>query len=59
MNLTMSAGVAEIKRKSSASIGEAAGILSKGLLMGARGILALFYRSCSVGSVVQLLLMRN
>ncbi|WP_109998618.1 MULTISPECIES: DAK2 domain-containing protein [Paenibacillus] len=37
MNLTMSAGVAEIKRKSSASIGEAAGILSKGLLMGARG----------------------
>ncbi|WP_440110781.1 DAK2 domain-containing protein [Paenibacillus sp. QZ-Y1] len=37
MNLTMSAGVAEIKRKSSASIGEASGILSKGLLMGARG----------------------
>ncbi|MEC0124110.1 DAK2 domain-containing protein [Paenibacillus pabuli] len=37
MNLTMSAGVAEIKRRSSASIGEAAGILSKGLLMGARG----------------------
>lgn len=37
MNLTMTAGVAEIKRKSSASIGEAAGILSKGLLMGARG----------------------
>ncbi|MDQ0168881.1 DAK2 domain-containing protein [Paenibacillus tundrae] len=37
MNLTMSAGVAEIKRKSSTSIGEAAGILSKGLLMGARG----------------------
>ncbi|MGQ8874060.1 DAK2 domain-containing protein [Paenibacillus sp. TSA_86.1] len=37
MNLTMTAGVAEIKRKSSASIGDAAGILSKGLLMGARG----------------------
>lgn len=37
MNLTMTAGVAEIKRKSSASIGEAAAILSKGLLMGARG----------------------
>lgn len=37
MNLTMTAGVTEIKRKSSASIGEAAGILSKGLLMGARG----------------------
>lgn len=59
MNLTMSAGVAEIKRKSSASIGEAAGILSKGLLMGARGIQELFCRNCSVVLVVQLLPMRN
>lgn len=37
MNLTMSAGVAELKRNSSSSIGGCAGILSKGLLMGARG----------------------
>ncbi|MDP4096811.1 DAK2 domain-containing protein [Paenibacillus sp. P96] len=37
MNLTMSAGVAEIKRGDSASIGVMSGILSKGLLMGARG----------------------
>ncbi|WP_211745300.1 DAK2 domain-containing protein [Paenibacillus sp. Marseille-Q4541] len=37
MNLTMSAGVAELKRNSSSSIGSCAGILSKGLLMGARG----------------------
>ncbi|MFB5759457.1 DAK2 domain-containing protein [Paenibacillus medicaginis] len=37
MNLTMSAGVAEIKKGNSASIGVMSGILSKGLLMGARG----------------------
>lgn len=37
MNLTMSAGVAELKRNSASSIGSCAGILSKGLLMGARG----------------------
>lgn len=37
MNLTMSAGVAELKRNNSDSIGHSAGVLSKGLLMGARG----------------------
>lgn len=37
MNLTMSAGVTELKRGYSASIGVMSGILSKGLLMGARG----------------------
>ncbi|EHS56732.1 DAK2 domain-containing protein [Paenibacillus sp. Aloe-11] len=37
MNLTMSAGVTEIKRGNSSSIGVMSGILSKGLLMGARG----------------------
>ncbi|MEC0181640.1 DAK2 domain-containing protein [Paenibacillus peoriae] len=37
MNLTMSAGVTELKRGNSASIGVMSGILSKGLLMGARG----------------------
>ncbi|WP_179032836.1 DAK2 domain-containing protein [Paenibacillus kribbensis] len=37
MNLTMSAGVTEIKRGDSSSIGVMSGILSKGLLMGARG----------------------
>ncbi|MFM9278425.1 DAK2 domain-containing protein [Paenibacillus jiagnxiensis] len=37
MNLTMSAGVAEIKKGDFASIGVMSGILSKGLLMGARG----------------------
>ncbi|MDO7905238.1 DAK2 domain-containing protein [Paenibacillus sp. JX-17] len=37
MNLTMSAGVAEIKKGNSNSIGVMSGILSKGLLMGARG----------------------
>lgn len=55
MNLTMTAGVAEIKRKSSASIGEAAGILSKGLLMGARGnsgvILSQLFRGFSRSAV--------
>ncbi|WP_438351463.1 DAK2 domain-containing protein [Paenibacillus sp. FA6] len=37
MNLTMTAGVAELKRNNSESIGHNAGVLSKGLLMGARG----------------------
>lgn len=37
MNLTMTAGVAELKNKPSADIGRAAEVLSKGLLMGARG----------------------
>ncbi|QCT02374.1 DAK2 domain fusion protein YloV [Paenibacillus algicola] len=37
MNLTMTAGVNELKQKYSASIGQSAGVLSKGLLMGARG----------------------
>lgn len=37
MNLTMSAGVAELKNKPSDEVGKAAEVLSKGLLMGARG----------------------
>lgn len=37
MNLTMSAGVAELTNKPSDEIGKAAEALSKGLLMGARG----------------------
>ncbi|TVY00701.1 DAK2 domain-containing protein [Cohnella terricola] len=37
MNLTMSAGVAELKNKPSEDAGRAAEVLSKGLLMGARG----------------------
>ncbi|WP_256761502.1 DAK2 domain-containing protein [Cohnella sp. WQ 127256] len=37
MNLTMSAGVAELKNKPSEEVGRAAEVLSKGLLMGARG----------------------
>jgi len=37
MNLTMSAGVAELKNKPSEEAGKAAEVLSKGLLMGARG----------------------
>ncbi|CAI6023692.1 hypothetical protein COHCIP112018_00419 [Cohnella sp. JJ-181] len=37
MNLTMTAGVAELKNKPSQEIGRAAEVLSKGLLMGARG----------------------
>ncbi|MHA0857316.1 DAK2 domain-containing protein [Paenibacillus sp. CMAA1364] len=37
MNLTMTAGVTELKRNNSASIGHNASVLSKGLLMGARG----------------------
>lgn len=37
MNLTMTAGVAELKNKPSPEIGRAAEVLSKGLLMGARG----------------------
>ncbi|SMF87924.1 hypothetical protein SAMN05661091_4011 [Paenibacillus uliginis N3/975] len=37
MNLTMTAGVAELKSKYTESLGHSAGVLSKGLLMGARG----------------------
>lgn len=37
MNLTMTAGVTELKRNHSAVIGSTATVLSKGLLMGARG----------------------
>ncbi|QJD83459.1 DAK2 domain-containing protein [Cohnella herbarum] len=37
MNLTMTAGVAELKNKPSEEVGRAAEVLSKGLLMGARG----------------------
>lgn len=37
MNLTMTAGVAELKNKPSDEVGRAAEALSKGLLMGARG----------------------
>ncbi|WP_058301642.1 DAK2 domain-containing protein [Gorillibacterium timonense] len=37
MNLTMTSGMEEMKRKPAAEIGKAADALSKGLLMGARG----------------------
>jgi DAK2 domain fusion protein YloV len=37
MNLTMTAGVTELKKNNTASIGYCTGVLSKGLLMGARG----------------------
>ncbi|CAM2814650.1 DAK2 domain-containing protein [Paenibacillus sediminis] len=37
MNLTMTAGVTELKKNTSKSLGDAAVTLSKGLLMGARG----------------------
>lgn len=37
MNLTMTAGVNELKKNNTASIGHSSGVLSKGLLMGARG----------------------
>ena len=37
MNLTMTAGANELKRNNTASVGQCAGVLSKGLLMGARG----------------------
>ncbi|WP_046214863.1 DAK2 domain-containing protein [Paenibacillus wulumuqiensis] len=37
MNLTMTAGVTELKRNTSPLIGQTATVLSKGLLMGARG----------------------
>ncbi|MNB66701.1 DAK2 domain protein [compost metagenome] len=37
MNLTMTAGARELRSNNSASIGQCAGVLSKGLLMGARG----------------------
>ncbi|OKP82616.1 DAK2 domain-containing protein [Paenibacillus sp. P32E] len=37
MNLTMTAGSNELKKNNTASVGQCAGVLSKGLLMGARG----------------------
>ncbi|NQX43863.1 DAK2 domain-containing protein [Paenibacillus tritici] len=37
MNLTMTAGANELKRNNTASVGQCASVLSKGLLMGARG----------------------
>lgn len=37
MNLTMTAGAGELRRNNTESIGQCAGVLSKGLLMGARG----------------------
>ncbi|MCR8845272.1 DAK2 domain-containing protein [Paenibacillus sp. SC116] len=53
MNLTMTAGVAEMKGKLSPSISKTAEVLSKGLLMGARGnsgvILSQLFRGFSRG----------
>ncbi len=53
MNLTMSAGVAELTNKPSDEVGRAAEVLSKGLLMGARGnsgvILSQLFRGFSRG----------
>ncbi|GAA0135748.1 DAK2 domain-containing protein [Paenibacillus sp. YSY-4.3] len=37
MNLTMTAGVSELKNSGTGGVGSRAGVLSKGLLMGARG----------------------
>lgn len=37
MNLTMTAGVSELKNNGAGGVGSRAGVLSKGLLMGARG----------------------
>lgn len=37
MNLTMTAGANELKKNNTASVGQCAAVLSKGLLMGARG----------------------
>ncbi|MCE3200544.1 DAK2 domain-containing protein [Paenibacillus sonchi] len=37
MNLTMTAGANELKKNNTGSVGQCAGVLSKGLLMGARG----------------------
>ncbi|MBT2292066.1 DAK2 domain-containing protein [Paenibacillus albidus] len=51
MNLTMTAGANELKRNNTASFGQCAGVLSKGLLMGARGnsgvILSQLFRGLS------------
>lgn len=53
MNLTMSAGVAELKNKPSDDVSRASEVLSKGLLMGARGnsgvILSQLFRGFSRG----------
>lgn len=37
MNLTMTAGASELKKNNTGSVGQCASVLSKGLLMGARG----------------------
>lgn len=47
MNLTMTAGANELKKNNTTSVGQCAGVLSKGLLMGARGTPVLFCPSCS------------
>lgn len=51
MNLTMTAGLAELRLRPSADAGKAADTLSKGLLMGARGnsgvILSQLFRGCA------------
>lgn len=53
MSLTLSFGVEELKKRSSAHIGQAADALSKGLLMGARGnsgvILSQLFRGLAKG----------
>ncbi|XEC96986.1 DAK2 domain-containing protein [Paenibacillus tarimensis] len=53
MNLTMSAGSRELRNKPSESVGKASEVLSKGLLMGARGnsgvILSQLFRGFSKG----------
>ena len=59
MNLTMTAGVAELKSKYSESVGHSAGVLSKGLLMGARGNSGLFCPSCSAVSADMRHLIQN
>lgn len=53
MNLTLTSGVDELKRRPSENIGQAAEVLAKGLLMGARGnsgvILSQLFRGFSKG----------
>lgn len=52
MNLTMTAGVTELKNNGAGGVGSRAGVLSKGLLMGARGTPGLFCPSCSADLAV-------
>jgi len=53
MNLTLTSGAEELKKRTSPNIGQAAEVLSKGLLMGARGnsgvILSQLFRGFSKG----------